>query len=147
MKVLELSEDPNKNIIAFRGTVPQGEEIHRHRTLAPCSFLNATDDCGKLHQRFQEGFLSLINQCHDTILSLKGREVSVTGHSLGGSLALFMGPKLFYDYHILPKHVYAFAGKRMLLKVVGMRGDTRYSRVNRAYCAEKVIVNGKAALA
>ena len=61
------------------------------------------------------------NECHNAIEKIRNTTIYITGHSLGGALALFMTAKLYYDYHIIPKVSYGFAGPFI--------GDGDYTRI------------------
>ena len=112
MRVYE--KDPHNLVIVFRPTqsTPQGGDIHVDRKLVPCLFLNGS--CrGWVDQRFQEAFLSMLHDGVDEdfwIQHVKGKKVSIVGHSLGGSFVIFMG---VYLYHLLktpPLYMIGLAG-------------------------------------
>lgn len=108
MRIYE-SQDYNLTVIAFRPTqsTPEGQQIHANRSMAPCTFF---PHCrGRVHARFQEAFLSLIQQIVDWDL-LRKRQIATVGHSLGGSLQLFMGLFLWEAFHSAPILGLGFAG-------------------------------------
>lgn len=101
--------DTNEDMfISFRPTQqdPYGSSIHAEKQMVECTFLK---DCvGLVHDRFQYAFQSLIMD-----LDTKGWEdknVYIVGHSLGGSLQLFMGLHLWHNLNILPKYMIGLAG-------------------------------------
>lgn len=98
----------NLTVISFRPTqsTPEGGEIHNNRQLTPCTFFPACQ--GKVHNRFQEAFVSLINQVE--MSDFLNSDIAVIGHSLGGSLQLFMGVYLWEKYHKAPILSLGFAG-------------------------------------
>lgn len=112
------SENYNLSVVAFRPTqsTPDGENIHNNRQMVPCSFLPNCE--GKVHDRFQEAFLSLIVQIKDW--KFLQRDVATIGHSLGGSLQLFMGLYLWKKYNKPPLMSLGFAGPFI--------GDGQFSR-------------------
>jgi len=102
--------DRDVSVIAFRPTqqTDHGGQIHVDRRVSPCTFLESPQ--GNVHERFQNAFVAMENECAGTLHTLTDQTVLITGHSLGGSFSLFMAAKLYYDYHITPKGVYGFAG-------------------------------------
>ena len=102
----------NTYVIVFRPTqqTPQGGDIHVDRYLTDCTYLNNNNQ-GKVHNRYQIAFISLFNNCKNTIDDFNDNSnIYITGHSLGGAFAIFMMTKLYFDYQIIPKIVYGFAG-------------------------------------
>lgn len=98
----------NLSVVSFRPTqsTPQGGNIHINRKMKECSFL---PDCrGKVHDRFQEAFLSLVRQIKDW--QFLHNQIATVGHSLGGSLQLFMGLYLWKKYNTPPILSIGFAG-------------------------------------
>lgn len=95
-----LSRQYNLSVVAFRPTqpTPEGQSIHADRRLAPCAFFPYCQ--GRTHKRFQDAFLSLINGITDW--SFVYNDVAVVGHSLGGSLQLFMGVYLWETLEKMP---------------------------------------------
>lgn len=98
----------NLTVISFRPTqqTPDGGNIHNDRKMVMCSFFPHCQ--GKVHERFQEAFLSLINQVKDW--SFIYNDIATVGHSLGGSLQLFMGLFLWKKYNKPPLLSLGFAG-------------------------------------
>ena len=98
--------------IVFRPTQqnPTAEEIHIDRRLVPTSFLTR-DNRGRVHNRFQQAFINLYEECKDIIDTFNNQTpIYITGHSLGGSFSLFMSAKLYYDHNLIAKKMYGFAG-------------------------------------
>jgi hypothetical protein len=99
-------------IFSFRPTQqsPEGGDIHNERRLSACRFLNGS--CyGMVNDRFQQAFQDLVRDLDENVISnLKINQVSTVGHSLGGSLQLFMAVYLFEKYNIQPHYVLGFAG-------------------------------------
>ena len=94
------SRQYNLSVVAFRPTqqTPKGQSIHTDRQLAPCAFFPYCQ--GRVHKRFQEAFLSLVGGIHNW--SFAYNDVATVGHSLGGSLQLFMGVYLWETLGKLP---------------------------------------------
>lgn len=105
---LYLSE--NNLFIVFRPTQqnPEGENIHRERRLTECRFISSC--IGKVHERFQEAFFSLIENEKWKEYIDNSKTIFTTGHSLGGSLQLFMALYLKNNLNILPHYSIGFAG-------------------------------------
>lgn len=102
------SQSYNFSVISFRPTqsTPEGQNIHYNRQMTECSFV---PECqGKVHDRFQEAFLSLVEQIDDW--SFLRFQVATIGHSLGGSLQLFMALYLWKVVHKPPLLSLGFAG-------------------------------------
>lgn len=100
-------------VIVFRPTqqTPHGGSIHADRFVVPTTmFKDSSCNVGSVHNHFQEAFFDMILQANDSIVNLSTKNIYVTGHSLGGSFSLFMAASLVYDYQIIPKGVYGFAG-------------------------------------
>jgi len=98
----------NVSVIVFRPTQqnPIGEEIHVDRRLVPCHLVNG--GCvGMVNDRFQRAFLDLIDQSSSFSTD---HEYYLTGHSLGGSLQIFMGIHLWLQYNIIPVMMIGLAG-------------------------------------
>lgn len=99
-------------IFSFRPTqqTSEGGEIHNDRRLSACRFLN--DSCyGMVNDRFQQAFLSLVEDLDaDFFDTIRSYDVSTVGHSLGGSLQLFMAVYLSEMWNIQPSYVLGFAG-------------------------------------
>lgn len=90
----------NTTYILFRPTqqTQNGLDIHNNRYLSPCTII--FNGCqGLVHNRFQIAFESLVSEFTWEIL--KNSNIYIGGHSLGGSLTLFMGVYLYYNYNIL----------------------------------------------
>lgn len=106
------SKNNDSIFIVFRPTqmTDEGGNIHVDRQLALCNFINNCQ--GKVHNRFQQAFLSLINDGLDYnfYYSLKNYKIYITGHSLGGALQLFMGIYLYYTFNIIPSFMLGLAG-------------------------------------
>lgn len=100
----------NLTFIVFRPTQStyEGWSIHADRYVVPTTFLRHSK--GNVHAHFQEAFEAMEMECHDAIDKLRNTTIYATGHSLGGSFALFMGAKLVYDYDIQPAGIIGFAG-------------------------------------
>jgi len=98
----------NLTVLSFRPTqsTPDGQNIHNNRKMTKCSFFPKCQ--GKVHDRFQEAFLSLITQIKDW--GFIYNDVATVGHSLGGSLQLFMGIYLWKKYNKPPILSLGFAG-------------------------------------
>lgn len=102
------SQNYNLSVVVFRPTqsTPDGQNIHTNRQMSACTFL---PNCqGKVHDRFQEAFLSLVDQIKDW--SFLEYDIATIGHSLGGSLQLFMGLFLWKKYNKAPILSLGFAG-------------------------------------
>lgn len=107
-------EDENVVVINYRPTqqTPAGGDIHVNRVLAPCVFF---DECtGLVHQRFQEAFLDLLGRLPESFIEdnivAGNKTVRLSGHSLGGSLQLFMAIYLWRHYGVAPETVLGLAG-------------------------------------
>ena len=103
------SQNHNLTVIAFRPTqsTPEGQQIHADRHMAPCVFFPHCQ--GKVHARFQEAFQSLVEKINDWDRVLE-RPIATVGHSLGGSLQLFMGLFLLEKFNRAPVLALGFAG-------------------------------------
>lgn len=106
-------KDEDTVLVMFRPTQQtwNGGSIHAERRVATNRFLD-TDSSGNVHERFQEAFLQMHDECAPHLRTLvdQNQTFYVAGHSLGGSFSLFMAHKLFYDYDVTPRAVYGFAG-------------------------------------
>lgn len=102
------SEHYNFTVLSFRPTqsTPEGQNIHYNRKMTECIFLPRCK--GKVHDRFQEAFLSLIQQVDDW--DFLRFQTATIGHSLGGSLQLFMALYLWKVYDKPPLLSLGFAG-------------------------------------
>ena len=104
--------EKNTTIFSFRPTqqTSEGGDIHNDRRLVACRFLDGS--CyGMVNDRFQSAFLDLVEQIDDDFIeSIRHHSISTVGHSLGGSLQLFMAVYLFQKYSIEPSFVLGFAG-------------------------------------
>jgi hypothetical protein len=118
---MRIYKNDNTSVIVFRPTQSNGGEIHNNRYLTSCTFLNNLVECGSVHNHFQEAFMYMENECKDAIEEIRNTTIYITGHSLGGAFSLFMTAKLYYDYHIIPKVSYGFAGPFI--------GDGEYTRI------------------
>lgn len=102
----------NNTVFTFRPTqqTPQGGDIHNERRLAACRFLNGS--CyGMVNDRFQQAFEDLIADFpNELVENIRTHSVATVGHSLGGSLQLFMAVYLFQVYNLQPTYVLGFAG-------------------------------------
>lgn len=98
----------NLSVVSFRPTqsTPEGQEIHNKRKLVQCVFFPGCQ--GKVHDRFQGAFLSLVSQIKDW--SFIYNDIATIGHSLGGSLQLFMGIYLWKKYKKPPLLSLGFGG-------------------------------------
>lgn len=112
MRVYETVNDTV--IINYRPTQQTlaGGDIHVNRVLVPCVFF---DGCiGLIHQRFQEAFLDLLSLLPESFIEedivAGNRTIHLSGHSLGGSLQLFMAIYLWRQHGIVPKTVLGLAG-------------------------------------
>lgn len=96
-------------VIVFRPTQPDGGEIHAQRRLVPCQLF---DGCvGRVHDRFQQAFLSLTSDtAFEDLLLQKNHSIFTAGHSLGGALQLFMGVVLSQRYNRRPTMMLGLAG-------------------------------------
>lgn len=106
------SEQTNQSFIVFRPTQQnrEGEAIHEGRRMVDCYFLS---NCkGKVHDRFQQAFLSLISVPSGDQMWTEHLlpTVFVGGHSLGGAFQLFMALLLWKEYQIIPNMSFGFAG-------------------------------------
>jgi hypothetical protein len=110
MRIYEKSSEDI--VIVFRPTqqTSQGGDIHVNRRLVPCSFINECQ--GLVNDRFQEAFLDLISKVPSSFWEEKVRHknVLVAGHSLGGSLQLFMAFYLWKELETLPQMSFGLAG-------------------------------------
>jgi hypothetical protein len=106
----------NSTMIVFRPTQASGGDIHNDRRLVPCTFVPGC--VGRVHERFQEAFLSLVETAGE-IQTLITAPLFIGGHSLGGSLSLFMTIYLWWVYGILPVMSLGIAGP--------MIGDAEFS--------------------
>jgi hypothetical protein len=101
-------------VLVFRPTqqTPEGGDIHVDRYVSPTDFLQHTRNQGKVHHRFQQAYLDMVHSCRSTLSTIASakEKIYVTGHSLGGSFSLFLAATLYYDFHVVPHGVYAFAG-------------------------------------
>ena len=118
---MRIYKNDKNSIIVFRPTQSNGGEIHNNRYMTNCTFLENLVECGSVHNHFQEAFIFMENECRDAIEEIRPTNVYIAGHSLGGAFSLFMTAKLYYDYHIIPKVSYGFAGPFI--------GDGEYTRI------------------
>lgn len=111
MKIYQ-STSTSTMVVVFRPTqsTVEGEDIHKNRRLVSCIPLLGQGCLGRVHERFQEAFLTLVKDIVDMELFLRGQNVYLTGHSLGGSLQLMMGVYLYYNHSIVPQKMIGFAG-------------------------------------
>lgn len=104
--------EKNTTIFSFRPTqqTPEGGDIHNERRLVACRFLEGS--CyGMVNDRFQQAFQDIIQQIDDEFINdIRHHSISTVGHSLGGSLQLFMAIYLFQKYNIEPTFSLGFAG-------------------------------------
>lgn len=93
--------------ITFRPAQPtdEGHAINTNKKMTDCVFL--TNCIGRVHDRFQEAFLSLIEQPFDEFIQ---GYVFITGHGIGGSMQLFMGLWLWLERSIIPRMAFGFGG-------------------------------------
>jgi hypothetical protein len=110
MRIYTPVESTNTVYIVFRPTQQnfEGQAIHDNREMVFCEFLPNCTMRGYVHKRFQEAFLSLTASIPAYLIN--GKTVYVGGHSLGGSLQLFMGLYLFYTHNIVPVLTLGLAG-------------------------------------
>ena len=112
--LLRVYTDKEKNVtvFSFRPTqqTSEGGEIHNERHLAACRFLNGS--CyGMVNDRFQQAFQSILDNIDEEFIeSIAKHPISTVGHSLGGSLQMFMAVYLFQQFSITPEFVLGFAG-------------------------------------
>lgn len=102
------SQDGQNTFLVFRPTQQdaEGQGIHDNRRMAYCQFLPMCK--GRIHERFQEAFLSLIED-EQWKMYLQGN-LFTAGHSLGGSLQLLMALYLRHALQRLPNMSFGFAG-------------------------------------
>lgn len=109
---MRIYRQENTLLVVFRPTQqnPEAEAIHTDRKLVPCQIVRGC--AGRVHQRFQEAFLDLLGKISPSSLWLLqgAEEIYLTGHSLGGSLQIFMGVYLWLSYGIIPNMMIGFAG-------------------------------------
>jgi len=102
----------NHTVFSFRPTQnsKEGGDIHVDRKLSACRYMN--ESCfGMVNERFQEAFITLIQDLDDNFFEMiHGNNVSIVGHSLGGSFQLMMGIYLYNMYNITPKYMLGLAG-------------------------------------
>lgn len=121
MRVYETMEEV---YIQFRPTqqTNAGGDIHVDRRLVPCTFL--PECCGLVHDRFQQAFQDLVANIPSGFLEEKvaqNKTFYLSGHSLGGSLQLFMALYLWKQYDRLPQLSLGLAGPFI--------GDQEFTRV------------------
>jgi len=107
----------DSTMIIFRPTQASGGDIHNDRRLVPCTFIPGC--VGRVHERFQEAFLSLVETAGGDMQTLITAPLFLGGHSLGGSLSLLMTIYLWRVYGILPVMSLGIAGP--------MIGDAEFS--------------------
>lgn len=102
------SESFNFTVLSFGPTqlTPEGQSIHKNREMTHCTFLPSCQ--GKVHNHFQEAFQSIVEQIDDW--SFLHYQTATVGHSVGGSLQLFMGIYLWQVYGKAPILSLGFAG-------------------------------------
>ena len=80
-------------VLAFRGTQPNIKDV---LTDIKADLVNA--DCGgQVHRGFLEAFAKVKQQITDALLQHKGQSLYITGHSLGGALAMVATRMLVSD--------------------------------------------------
>lgn len=106
------SNETNQTVFSFRPTRsnPTGAKIHHNRHLSACRFINGS--CfGLVNSRFQMAFMDLVSDLDKNFISnISTTHVSTVGHSLGGSLQLFMAVYLKEQHSIQPLYALGFAG-------------------------------------
>lgn len=120
MRIYE--KTPEEIVIVFRPTQQTKEsgDIHVDRVLVPCRlFPNCS---GLVNDRFQQAVIDLVHKIPPCLLEdrVKGRNVYLTGHSLGGSLQLAMGIFLWKHLGTLPVMSLGLAGPFI--------GDTNFTQ-------------------
>lgn len=102
----------NHTVFSFRPTqqTREGGDIHNDRKLSACRYMNGS--CyGMVNDRFQEAFSSLIEDLDGNFFrSLGSLNVSMVGHSLGGSFQLMLGVYLHNMFNITPVYMLGLAG-------------------------------------
>ena len=102
----------NTIFFVFRPTqqTEEGGRIHHDIRLVPTEFLSTSAFHGFVHERFQQAFISLL-QNSDVLQNIKTYDnIYVGGHSLGGALSIFMLMHLVYNIGIIPDKVIGLAG-------------------------------------
>jgi hypothetical protein len=80
-----IAKSPDVLLIAFRGTDPRvGDWFHNFRTLPVASPWTA----GRVHQGFRDALESVWHLLESPVSNHGGRNLWITGHSLGGALAV-----------------------------------------------------------
>ena len=71
----------NTYVIVFRPTqqTPQGGDIHVDRYLTDCTYLNNNNQ-GKVHNRYLIAFISLFNNCKNTLYKTNNNNKIVSKH-------------------------------------------------------------------
>jgi hypothetical protein len=64
----------NINLIIFRPTQPNSQ-IHTNKYMEECTFLDSIQDCGKVHNHFQEAFIFMENKCTDILHNIKENKI------------------------------------------------------------------------
>lgn len=93
-------------VIAFRGT----SSLRDFLTDADC--LRAKVTCGQVHQGFWEAWLGVKEAIKAQIPNFEGKRIYVTGHSLGGALAIICAKYLAVEQQDVCG-VYAFGAPRV----------------------------------
>lgn len=87
--VLDAGDD---SIVILRGT-----EKHEYDILQDLRFLKSTSDQGSMHGGFVSGYAPMHSQIKDLLARFDTKRVWITGHSLGGGLAIVCAHQLLVD--------------------------------------------------
>lgn len=118
---------PEAVIVSFRGTAELGD------WLANLNMLSTTRDYGTVHRGFLGAFQVVQSQLENFMAPYKGRPVVITGHSLGGALALIAAAEWHKKHYVTCVHTCGqpAVGKRNFQKFIeDAYGDSYFRFVN-----------------